>query len=204
MIRYPSSSSRVAHSVTATLSEPIGSATHRLPGAESAAKAPRPTYISWAPHCSRSDHTARELGGRRRWSTGARQHRATVWLKYLVQARARAGCCRRSGRRRVRHVAAGVCGRVRLAGDLPARALRHRRAHRGVPAPALEMLPWLHARCAAGRRRRSSTNEHLARCVRAAGGHATIVPDVPVSIPGNGHVPADGRLQGRRRVLVQL
>src|SRR5262245_29371383 len=24
---------------------------------------PRITYISWAPHCSRSDHTARELGG---------------------------------------------------------------------------------------------------------------------------------------------
>lgn len=29
-----------------------------------AAHRPTIAYISWAPHCSRSDHTARELGGR--------------------------------------------------------------------------------------------------------------------------------------------
>jgi glycosyltransferase involved in cell wall biosynthesis len=46
------------------------------------------TYISWAANCSRSDHTARELGGSSHmvyWeSLGS--HPATVWLKYLGQA----------------------------------------------------------------------------------------------------------------------
>ena len=46
------------------------------------------TYISWAPHCSRSDYTARELGGVSHmvyWRRlGSRP--ATIWLKYLGQA----------------------------------------------------------------------------------------------------------------------
>ena len=46
------------------------------------------TYISWAPHCSRSDYTARELEGTSHmvyW--GALGSKAsTVWLKYLGQA----------------------------------------------------------------------------------------------------------------------
>ena len=46
------------------------------------------TYISWAANCSRSDHTARELGGASHmvyWeSLGSRP--TTVWLKYLGQA----------------------------------------------------------------------------------------------------------------------
>jgi glycosyltransferase involved in cell wall biosynthesis len=45
-------------------------------------------YISWAANCSRSDHTARELGGVSYmvyWeSLGS--HPLTVWLKYLGQA----------------------------------------------------------------------------------------------------------------------
>jgi hypothetical protein len=45
------------------------------------------TYISWAEHCSRSDHTARELGGTSHmvyWGRlGSRP--ATVWLKYFGQ-----------------------------------------------------------------------------------------------------------------------
>lgn len=46
------------------------------------------TYISWAANCSRSDHTARELGGVSHmvyWeSLGSRP--STVWLKYVGQA----------------------------------------------------------------------------------------------------------------------
>src|SRR5687768_6811698 len=46
------------------------------------------TYISWAANCSRSDQTARELGGASHmiyWeSLGS--HPLTVWLKYLGQA----------------------------------------------------------------------------------------------------------------------
>jgi glycosyltransferase involved in cell wall biosynthesis len=46
------------------------------------------TYISWAPHCSRSDYTARELHGTSHmvyWA-GLGSRPATVWLKYLGQA----------------------------------------------------------------------------------------------------------------------
>src|SRR5688500_2350759 len=47
----------------------------------------RPVYISWAASCSRSDHTARELGGRSYMvyakSLGSRA--STVWLKYALQ-----------------------------------------------------------------------------------------------------------------------
>jgi hypothetical protein len=45
-------------------------------------------YISWAPHCSRSDTTARELNGVSHmvyWEKLG-SHPATVWLKYLGQA----------------------------------------------------------------------------------------------------------------------
>jgi len=46
------------------------------------------TYISWAPHCSRSDYTARELQGASHMVYWSRlgSHPATIWLKYLGQA----------------------------------------------------------------------------------------------------------------------
>ena len=46
------------------------------------------TYISWAAHCSRSDHTARELGGSSHlvyWGALG-SHPLTIGLKYLGQA----------------------------------------------------------------------------------------------------------------------
>jgi glycosyltransferase involved in cell wall biosynthesis len=46
------------------------------------------SYISWAAHCSRSDHTARELGGTSHlvyWGALG-SHPLTIWLKYLGQA----------------------------------------------------------------------------------------------------------------------
>ena len=48
----------------------------------------RITYISWAPHCSRSDHTARELGGTSHmvYAGWLGSHPLTVGLKYAVQA----------------------------------------------------------------------------------------------------------------------
>lgn len=50
---------------------------------------PRITYISWAESCSRSDHTARELGGRSHMVYAGRfgSRAATIVLKYLVQWR---------------------------------------------------------------------------------------------------------------------
>lgn len=46
------------------------------------------TYISWAPHCSRSDSTARELQGTSHMVYLARlgSRPTTVWLKYFGQA----------------------------------------------------------------------------------------------------------------------
>ena len=45
-------------------------------------------YVSWAPHCSRSDHTARELGGRSFmvYAAALGSRPATILLKYVVQA----------------------------------------------------------------------------------------------------------------------
>ena len=48
----------------------------------------RPTYVSWSPHCSRSDNTARELGGKSHmvyWPSFG-SNLLTVWLKYIAQA----------------------------------------------------------------------------------------------------------------------
>jgi glycosyltransferase involved in cell wall biosynthesis len=48
----------------------------------------RVTYISWAPHCTRSDYTAQSLGGTSHmvyWA-GLGSHPATVWLKYIGQS----------------------------------------------------------------------------------------------------------------------
>ena len=45
------------------------------------------TYISWAPHCSRSDYTARELGGESHmvYAGWLGSNPLTVVLKYIVQ-----------------------------------------------------------------------------------------------------------------------
>src|SRR5688500_984177 len=48
---------------------------------------PRITYISWAESCSRSDHTARELGGTSHmvYAAALGSRFSTILLKYLVQ-----------------------------------------------------------------------------------------------------------------------
>jgi glycosyltransferase involved in cell wall biosynthesis len=144
----------------------------------------RITYISWAPHCSRSDHTARELGGTSHmvyWRRlGSRP--ATVWLKYLGQTiatwrillRERPSAVFVMSPSPVAVLAVyGYCALLRrpFVIDAHSGAFQNRRWRmlQGVQF-------WLCARA----RATIVTNEHLAALVNSHGGCAIIVPDVPV------------------------
>lgn len=145
------------------------------------------SYISWAAHCSRSDHTARELGGTSHmvyWAALG-SHPLTVWLKYIGQAI---------------HT-----WRV-LSGERPAAVF--------VMAPPVfaPLVGWLwcathqaqlvidahtaaftHARWRYFQRlqfflaRRATTtivhNDHLKELVERHGAHATLVADLPALFP---------------------
>jgi glycosyltransferase involved in cell wall biosynthesis len=144
----------------------------------------RVTYISWAPHCSRSDYTARELGGTSHMVYWAwlGSHPATVWLKYVGQT---GGTWRRLIREHPDAVFVmapppfaiiavyvyAVMRRVPFVID----------AHSGMLLSTRWRLfrrlqYWLCRRAATT----IVTNEHLAGLVRAHGGEATVVPDVPI------------------------
>jgi glycosyltransferase involved in cell wall biosynthesis len=147
----------------------------------------RVTYISWAPHCTRSDYTARELGGTSHmiyWGWLG-SHPATVWLKYLGQAlqtwtvllRERADVVFVMSPPPVAIVPVYVFSLVwrrSFAVD----------AHTGV----FVTRRWRHFQrlqfwlC---RRAKTTivTNEHLARLLESQGCRATVVPDVPIEFP---------------------
>jgi glycosyltransferase involved in cell wall biosynthesis len=144
----------------------------------------RITYISWAPHCSRSDFTARELGGTSHmiyWGWLG-SHPATVWLKYIGQAMstwkvllhespdvvfvmtppplailAVYAYCAVSGRRYVVDAHTGVF--------VTRRWRSFQRLHFWLCRRAITTIV---------------TNDHMADVVRARGGGATVVPDVPI------------------------
>jgi glycosyltransferase involved in cell wall biosynthesis len=142
------------------------------------------TYISWAESCSRSDHTARELGGRSHMvylpEYGSRP--STILFKYLGQWKLTARILREE------------CPDVvfvmtpPLFASLPAFLYAWRRGARVVLDahtaaflhPRWRHLQWLQRWLC----RRSATtivhNAHLAGLVRSAGAVPTIVPDVPV------------------------
>jgi glycosyltransferase involved in cell wall biosynthesis len=145
---------------------------------------PRVTYISWAESCSRSDHTARELGGRSHMVYAAKygSRAATIVLKYAAQWRQTA-----------RILAAESPDAIfvmtpPLFAALPAFLYARRRralvvldAHTAAFAhPRWKWWQWAQrAMC----RRAATTivhNEHTAGIVRGWGAHATIVADVPV------------------------
>jgi glycosyltransferase involved in cell wall biosynthesis len=142
------------------------------------------TYISWAESCSRSDHTARELGGRSHMvylpQFGSRA--STIVFKYIGQWRRTARILREEQPDAVFVMTPPVVA------ALPAFWYAWRRGKKVVLDahtaaflhPRWRRLQWLQrALC----RRASTTlvhNEHLAQTVRAMGAHATVVPDVPV------------------------
>lgn len=146
------------------------------------------TYISWAPHCSRSDHTARELGGTSHmvyWrSLGS--HPSTVWLKYLGQALSTWRLLIRERPRAVFVMSPSpvavlavyaYCAVTRTPFVIDA----HSGAFQNPRWKRVQGLQfWLCRRAAAT----IVTNEHLAALVRSRGGRAIIVPDVPVRFSG--------------------
>lgn len=142
------------------------------------------TYISWARSCSRSDHTARELGGRSYmvYLDGLGSRLSTVLLKYVGQALRTARILARE------RPAAVFVMTPPVFAALPVFWYARRRgaavvldAHSAAFLhPRWRRFQWLQrALC----RRAATTlvhNEHMAGVVRAAGAHATVVPDVPV------------------------
>ena len=142
------------------------------------------TYISWAANCSRSDQTARELGGVSHmiyWEALG-SHPLTVWLKYLGQAV-----------RTWRTLSAARPAAVFVMTPpvfAPLLAWLYCRTHRSVLVMDAHSAAFLHPRfrhlqwlqfwlC----RRAATTivhNAHLQALVEGHGGHATVVHDVPV------------------------
>lgn len=145
---------------------------------------PRITYVSWAESCSRSDHTARELGGRSHMIYLAHfgSKPSTVLLKYAGQWRATSRVLRAEQPDVVFVMTPPVVAAVpafwyawrngkRVVLDAHTGAFLNRR---------WRYLHWLQRMLS---RRAATTivhNETLAALVRKAGGHATLVPDVPV------------------------
>lgn len=155
----------------------------------------RLTYISWAPHCSRSDYTARELGGTSHmvyWGWLG-SHPVTVWLKYAGQT---LGSWRilLTERPDVVFVMSPppfaalavypycLLTRARLVVDAHSGVFltRRWRLFQGLNA-------WLSRRALTT----IVTNEHLAGRIRGWGGHASVVPDVPIEYPDGEKSPLD-------------
>jgi glycosyltransferase involved in cell wall biosynthesis len=145
---------------------------------------PKILFISWAPHCSRSDNIARELGGVSRmvYAGWLGSTAWTVWLKYLIQF---VETLRVLGRERpdavfvmTPPVLAGIpvwlyCRwrNIPFVIDAHTAAFLHPRWRR------LQSLQFELCRRAVTT---TVTNEHLAGMIRAAGADAMIVRDVPV------------------------
>ena len=146
---------------------------------------PRVTFISWAASCSRSDHLAREWGGRSfmvyaAWF-GSRP--STILLKYAVQWW-RTWRILRGEQPDVVFVMVPP-----IVAALPAFIYAWRwkkRVALDIHTCAFVLRRW---RCVQGLQRLLArravttlvTNEFLANVIRHAGGHATVVPDVPVT-----------------------
>lgn len=147
----------------------------------------RITYISWAESCSRSDHTARELGGRshmvylRRF--GSRP--STILLKYVGQWITTARILQQERPDTVFVMTPPVFA------ALPAfcYAWRYRKqvvldAHTAAFLhPRWRWWQWLQRVLCRKAVTTLVHTEHIAQLVRDGGGDATLVPDVPVVFP---------------------
>ena len=142
------------------------------------------TYISWAEHCSRSDHTARELGGASHmvYLGWLGSHPLTVAFKYAGQALRTWGILLRERPRAVFVMAPpvfavvtvwlyAVVRRIPFVLDAHTAAFAH---------PRWARWQWLQRALSKRAATTIVTNEHLAAFVRGAGGRAILVPDVPV------------------------
>ena len=144
----------------------------------------RVTYISWAESCSRSDHTARELGGTSHmvYAPHFGSRASTVLLKYASQWLRTARILARERPDAVfvmtppllaaapAFLYAGV-HRKQVVLDAHSAAFMH---------PRWRRLQWLQRLMC---RRAATTlvhNDHIGDVVRRTGAHATVVPDVPI------------------------
>ena len=142
------------------------------------------TYISWARHCTRSDYTARELGGTSHmvYWTRLGSHPLTVWLKYLGQA-VRTWRILATERPRAVFVMTPppVAPLVVLSYCVVSGAALVMDAHTAAfMHPRWRYFQWLQFWLCRRARTTIVTNEHLKQLVETNGGHATVVPDVPV------------------------
>ena len=160
---------------------------------QAAAPRQRVTYISWAQSCSRSDHTARELGGQSHMVYAARfgSRPTTILFKYAVQWIRTARILRREQPDAVFVMTPPLIAALpafwyawrykkQVVLDAHTAAFLHPRWRRWQPVQ--RML------C----RRAATTlvhNDYLAEKVRAAGGNVTLVPDVPVIFPDRNSFP---------------
>lgn len=152
------------------------------------------TYISWAPHCSRSDYTAQELGGTSHmvYAASLGSKPATILLKYLIQTF-------RTWRILLgrHHDAIFVMSPPVVAGVVVLPYCWVKRvpfvvdAHTGAFLnPRWRRLQWLQRWLC---RRAATTivsNAHLANMLASIGADATVLPDVPVRYPEIADGPA--------------
>ncbi len=145
---------------------------------------PRITYISWAASCSRSDHTARELGGQSHMvyagSLGSRP--STILFKYAAQW-IRTARILRQERPDIVFVMTPP-----LFAALPAFWYAWRRGKRVVLDA--HTAAFLHPRWRSWQslqqrlcRMAATTlvhNDHIGGLIRDGGGDVTLVPDVPI------------------------
>jgi glycosyltransferase involved in cell wall biosynthesis len=152
------------------------------------------TYVSWAPHCSRSDSTARELGGTSHmvyWSWLG-SHPATIILKYAGQAFETWRLLLRERPDVVFVMTPPPIALVAVYGYCALLGVRYVvDAHTGV----FLTRRWRHfQRLQFWLCRRALTtivtNEHIAELVRRHGAAATVVADVPVQYEALTHAPA--------------
>lgn len=145
------------------------------------------TFISWAPHCSRSDGIAERLGGRSFmvYAGWLGSNYLTAPLKYFVQTVQTLWILLRHRPRAVMVMAPPIVAclpvwlycvvfRAKFAIDAHTGAFLNPRWKR------LQFIQRFFSRRAATT---VVTNDYLRDMVRSWGAHATIVPDVPVRFP---------------------
>lgn len=147
----------------------------------------RAVFISWAPHCSRSDNIARELGAPSFMIYNDRlgSRPVTIVFKYLWQAVETFRVLRRENADVALVMTPPVFAGLTLLVYSWFRPLRyvvdvHTAA---LLMPRWKRLQWLQHLVCRKAATTMVTNDHLASLVQAGGGHTTIVRDVPVEYP---------------------